>query len=176
MDLALRDGPYIDASAVAGVLAEVAEIASETLELKDVFGRVANSIRRILPFDHMGVIRIVEGQWAVKHATTLDCAASEPPCAQPCPLTNWSPRLRPRAGPIDRIDDAPLELDPGFPGDAAILDSGVRSTMWEPFRIGDSFQGGVWLCSKQPSAFSDDHQLALRPIAAAASASIGSRR
>ncbi|HEX7076796.1 MAG TPA: hypothetical protein VF363_00050, partial [Candidatus Eisenbacteria bacterium] len=60
----------IDAQAVADVLTEIAETASETLELQDVFGRIANSVRRVIPFDHMGVVRIQGGKWAIKHAAT----------------------------------------------------------------------------------------------------------
>jgi len=81
-------------------------------------------------------------------------------------LTAWSPRLRPRAGPIRRIDNAESELDPTFQGDAEILKAGVRSTLWEPFRTGSSFIGGVWLSSYRTHAFTDEHQEALRPIAA----------
>jgi transcriptional regulator with GAF, ATPase, and Fis domain len=156
----------IDAPSVARVLSEIAEIASETLELQDVFGRVATSVQRVIPFDHMGVLRILEGGWAVKHAATFECTEPDAECSEPFPLTAWSPRLRPRPGSIPRIDDATVELDPSFPGDTDILEKGVRSTMWEPFRTGESFHGGVWICSRQPQAFTPEHQQVLRPIAA----------
>ncbi len=179
----------MDPKTLTGVLSEISVIASETLELQEVFGRVAASVRKVIPFDHMGVIRLLEGDWTVKHATTLEpcpgeravtsagqpraSAPSSPspmpnqdPCSQPCPLTIWSPRMRPRPGPIPRIDDATLELDTSFPGDSEILAAGVRSTLWEPFRAGASFGGGVWICSYEPHAFTDEHQEALKPIAA----------
>jgi transcriptional regulator with GAF, ATPase, and Fis domain len=160
----------------------MAETASETLELRQVFDRIATSVRRVIPFDHMGVVRILN-EHAVEHASTLesrdlgaweadtvDSARARSPqehdCMQPCPLTNWSPRLRPRSGPIPRIDDAEGELDPSFPGDAEILGAGVRSTLWEPFRTAEPFGGGVWLSAYRPNAFTDDHQELLRPIAA----------
>ncbi|MGE5175934.1 MAG: sigma 54-interacting transcriptional regulator [Hyphomicrobiales bacterium] len=171
-----------DPEALAEVLSEIAETASETLELQDVFGRIANSVRRLIPFEHMGVVRIKGGRWAIKHATTFpigadaDCPAAvrgESPgpdddlsCLEPCALTAWSPRMRPRPGPMPRIDDAPQVLDAGFEGDAAILRAGVRSALWEPFRKGDPFRGGVWLCSSRAYAFADEHQEMLRPIAA----------
>jgi len=44
---------------IGTVLSEIAAIASETLELQDVFDRVAASVRQVIPFDHMGVVRIV---------------------------------------------------------------------------------------------------------------------
>ena len=60
----------VDPASLGAVLAEIAETASETLELQAVFERVATAIRRLVPLDNMGVVRILEGQWAVMHATT----------------------------------------------------------------------------------------------------------
>src|SRR5512140_1953932 len=127
-------GAAIEASMVTQVLAEIAATASETLELQEVFDRVATSVRRLIPFDNMGVIRLIDGERAVLHATTLACMNTEPDCAAPCALTSWSPRWRPRPGPIPRLNDAALELDLGFPLDAESVAGGMRSGMWEPFR------------------------------------------
>jgi transcriptional regulator with GAF, ATPase, and Fis domain len=150
----------------AVVLAEIAETASETLELQQVFDRVAASIRRLVPCDHVGVVRILDGRHAVMHATTSDCAAPDGRCSEPRALDAWSPRFRPRPGAIARIDDAALELDRSFPVDTGVLDSGVRSALWEPFRGGETWRGGLWLTSQTPSAFTDEHQRLLAPIAA----------
>ena len=150
---------------LVGVLAEIAETASETLELQEVFNRVAAAVRRLIPFDNMGVVRIIDGRWAVLHATTAECKVDDAVCSGPEPLTSWSPRLRPRAGPIPRIDDSEAELDPAFPMDAKILKGGVRSALWEPFRPEESFSGGVWLSAYGPRTFTDEHQKILRPIA-----------
>jgi Nif-specific regulatory protein len=153
---------------ISVVLSEIAEIAAETLELQQVFERVATAIRRIIPLDNLGVVRILEGQWAVLHATTVPCGcdAGNGDCFDPEPLASWSPRLRPRPGPIARVDDAVVELQPEFPLDAYLIDKGVRSSMWEPFRMGDRFSGGVWASSFQTHAFTGAHQEMLRPIAA----------
>jgi Nif-specific regulatory protein len=160
--------PFIHPEAVARVLADIATTASETLELQDVFERIATSVRELIPVDHMGVIRILEGQWTVLHATTLDECPGEKAtgCSGPCPLSIWSPRMRPRAGSIQRVGDAEIELDPTFPGDAQMLQGGVRSALWEPFRATEPFSGGVWLSSYARHAFTDEHQQVMRPIAA----------
>jgi transcriptional regulator with GAF, ATPase, and Fis domain len=150
---------------VARVLSEIASTASETLELRDVFDRVATSIRELIPFDQMGVVRIVEGGQVVTHATTV-AGKQDPGCFEPCALSSWSPRLRPRSGPNPRINDAEAELDPAYERDAEILTLGVRAALWEPFRSGQAFSGGVWMCSKQPHVFTDEHQEVLGPIAA----------
>jgi transcriptional regulator with GAF, ATPase, and Fis domain len=156
----------VDPASLAGVLAEIAETASESLELQDVFDRVATAVRRLIPFDNMGVVRIVEGDRAVMHATTVPCEDGEGECSEPMPLSAWSPRFRPRPEPIPRIDDAQAELDPIFPVDAGVCSVGVRSALWEPFHTAGSFTGGIWLCSYEPRAFTDAHQEVLRPIAA----------
>jgi len=168
-----------DAPTLAAVLAGIAETASETLELSEVFDRIANLVRRVIPFDHMGVVSL-HGENAIPRASTYDDCTAEvweahtggggagggKDCMQPCPLSHWSPRMRPRAGPIVRIDHADVELDASFPGDAQILATGVRSILWEPFQAREPFSGGVWLSANSPAAFTDEHQHMLRPIAA----------
>jgi transcriptional regulator with GAF, ATPase, and Fis domain len=156
----------MDPRAVARVLSEIADTAAETLDLQEVFDRVATSVRELIPFDNMGVVRILEGERAVVHATTVRLEGCAATCWEPTPLTSWSPRLRPRPGPVARVEDAEAELDPSFPVDHDILAGGVRSSLWEPFRSGEAFAGGVWLAAHRPHAFSDEHQEALRPIAA----------
>src|SRR5258705_3611310 len=156
--------PAIDAQSVANILSQVAGIGSEPLELQDVFDRVATAIRELIPFDNMGVVRLVDGDHAVLHASTFPCKGAE--CTEPIALTAWSPRMRPRAGPNPRINDARLEFDPSFHFDSKALEGGVRSAMWEPFRSTSTLRGGVWLAAYHPRAFTEEHQEVLRPIAA----------
>jgi transcriptional regulator with GAF, ATPase, and Fis domain len=156
----------MDPQTVVGALAEIAETASATLELQEVFSRVAASVRKLIPFDNMAVVRVIDGQWAVMHATTGNCPDPDSRCTEPLLLTSWSPRLRPRPGPNPRIDDAERELDPSFPCDATLIEMGVRSALWEPFRSGGDFTGGLWLSAHRPRAFEDEHQHTLAPIAA----------
>jgi transcriptional regulator with GAF, ATPase, and Fis domain len=163
--MSLTDSP-IESLPLSSVLAELADIASETLELQEVFDRIAAVVRRLIPFDNMGVVRIIDGQRAVAHATTVP-ESERALCSGPMPLTSWSPRWRPRPGAHRRIDDGPRELDPSFPMDARVLhDGGLGSGLWEPFRRGDHFAGGVWLCSRAKHSFTDEHQEILKPIAA----------
>jgi transcriptional regulator with GAF, ATPase, and Fis domain len=156
----------MDPKIVAKVLSDIAETASETLELQRVFERVAASVRELIPFDNMGVVRVVDGgDQAVMHAATFFSEDKE--CVgQPCAFKDFSPRVRPHPGPTPRVNDAVLELDRNFPMDARILEGGMRSSMWQPFFSGDVFTGGVWIDSNQPHAFNDEHEEVLRPIAA----------
>jgi transcriptional regulator with GAF, ATPase, and Fis domain len=150
---------------VASVLSEIADIASETLELHDVLDRVANSVRRLIPFNYMTVVSIVDGERVVLHASTSPQHDPGKKCLE-IPLTAWSPRWRPQAVPYSKIEDARAELDPTFPMDAQVLNAGLGSGIWEPFRKGSSFVGGVWLWAQATHAFDDEHQKVLRPIAA----------
>ena len=151
---------------LVNVLAEIAETASESLELQDVFNRVAASVRGVIPFDFIGVVRVIDGKSAVLHATNKKCEVEEEACTGPEPLESWSPRVRPRPGSIPRIDDARAELDTSFPLDAKMIEGGVRSALWAPFRPEAAFTGGVWVSSDLPHAYTDEHQAMLDPIAA----------
>jgi transcriptional regulator with GAF, ATPase, and Fis domain len=155
---------------VTRVLSEIADIASETLELHEVFDRVAASVRRLIPFDKICVVRVVDGDRVVLHAkagvSEDDRVEDGHPGKFEKPLTDWSPRWRPRPGPCPRIEDAKAELDPAFPFDHEVLDRGLRSGLWGPFRNGSTFVGGIWLCSYSAHRFNDEHQALLRPVAA----------
>jgi transcriptional regulator with GAF, ATPase, and Fis domain len=150
----------IDAEDVVRVLSEIARVASGTLDLPEIFDRVAPAIRRVIPFDNWGVVRIIDDERAVNHAGTI------PRHSDPIPLNSWSPRIRPRPGPCPRVEDARVECDPTFPIDAKSLEWGLQSSIWEPFPSSETLQGGVWLGSRQPHAFTDDHQNMMAPIAA----------
>ena len=170
---AAMDAPPLGAAPVLGkppplgdVLSKIAEIASETLELQEVFDRVASAVREIIPFENMGVVRLLADDRAILHASTIPCQSKAAACVGPLPLTHWSPRMRPRPGPNPRINDALVELDPSFPVDGQVLAGGVRSGVWEPFRSSQSTRGGIWLAAYTPYAFTDEHQAYLRPIAA----------
>jgi transcriptional regulator with GAF, ATPase, and Fis domain len=157
---------------IGAVLAEIAQTASETIELQAVFDRVATAVRRLIPFDNMGVVRILEDGRAVIHATTVCQQGCHAERSGPLPLSSWSPRIRPRPGPMRRVDDARVELDPVHPVDSSIIAGGVRSSMWEPFRSREEFRGGVWLSADREHAFTDQHQESLRPIAALLGAAV----
>ncbi|MGH9462854.1 MAG: sigma 54-interacting transcriptional regulator [Vicinamibacteria bacterium] len=159
-----KDVSSIDAKSVATVLSEIADITSETLELREVFGRVAASVRKLIPFHHMGVVHIVDGERAVLHAHSNPAKNPDGERFE-LPLTAWSARWRPRPERY-RIDDAQTELDPTFPMDADMLKVGLRSEIWEPFRQKNSFVGGIWLCARTTHAFADEHHEVLKPIAA----------
>src|SRR5262245_36646411 len=111
----------------------------------------------------MGVVRAVDDEHVVLHAATI--APDEREDHGPLPLSAWSPRWRPRSEPF-REDDAQTAMDPTFPVDAMVIEEGIGSILWEPFRRGGTFAGGVWLSGRATHAFTDEHQEILKPSAA----------
>jgi hypothetical protein len=146
---------------VARVLTQVAEIASETLELQDVFARVANSIREVIPFDNMGVVRIVDGDRAVIHASTIPCSSKSVECSDPIPLTAWSPRMRPRPGPNRRIERSASSIS--FCGTRKPSPE-ASDRRWEPFapRMPSGEASGSPYCTPP----TEEHQEVLQLLAA----------
>ena len=135
---------------MAIVLSEIAATASETLELDQVFDRLAASVRKLIACDHMSVVRIVAGERAVVHATT-DPRRFPGASARELPLAAWSPRWRPQPELPTRVEDAEQELDTSFPLDQEALEQGLGSALWEPFRQG-SASSAVSGCPRRRSA------------------------
>ena len=160
---------------MSSLLAEIAAITSETLDIGSVFDRVSASVRRVIPCYSMGVVEIVDAERVTYHTkSTADGRHVSGSVERP--LTDWSPRWRPRLEYYPRIDDARAELDPAFPMDAMVLSAGFASGLWEPFRRGHTLVGGVWLVAQTPRAFTDEHQEMLRAIAALLGPAVEHRR
>ena len=63
--------------ALPRVLGTISSAVSESLELREVFVRVAAATRDLFDFDHMGVLRIEAPDRLVEYATTEVCPGSE---------------------------------------------------------------------------------------------------
>src|SRR5262245_18003660 len=142
----------VDDNSVAGVLSEIVDITSEALALPEIIGRVACSLRKLIVFQDMSVIRIVDGERACLYGPDRRAEVA---------LSCWSPKWRPRSSPF-RIGEARTELDPAFPMDAEALNSGLESGIWEPFPRGTDVLGGVWLSANITQAFDERHQEVLK--------------
>jgi len=148
---------------LAGALSRIARIVSETLELKEVFERVAEAAAAVLPFDNMGVSRLETPETMRLYAKAG--TMSHEGHAQVVRLQDFSPPMRSGPGSATRIDDTALQLDPAFPMDRSILERGVRSILRAPLTRGGEFIGSVWFTSARPGVFTADHEAAARPIA-----------
>jgi len=153
----------LETDPLAAALSRIARVVSETLELKDVFARVAEAAATVLPFETMGVSRLETPDTMRIYAVAGSSKPADP--SRVVRLDEFSPNLRPRPGNHGRIDDATRTLDPDFPVDRDILQSGVRSILRTPLARGGQLAGTIWFTSARPGAFTADHETAAGPIA-----------
>jgi transcriptional regulator with GAF, ATPase, and Fis domain len=154
-------------SPLVSALSRIARVVSTTLELKEVFACVAEVTATVLPFDVMLVERL-EGHDALElYSFAGGVHEGEGKMEEPrtaC-FGDFSPALQPSGKCVQRIDDLTQTLDPSFPMDRLVLEKGVRSCLVAPVLRCKEVVGFVWLVSRQPHAFNDEHEVALRPIA-----------
>ena len=159
----LNDPPGLDADPFPAALSRIARIVSETLELKEVFAQVAETAGEVLPFETMGVCRLVAPEtfklYAIAgHEKLVDAD-------DVVTFDEFSPTMRPSPGTTVRYNDAATELDPRFPMDREILESGVRSMLCASLMSGKRLSGKVWFTASQPGVFSEGHERAAQSIA-----------
>src|SRR5262245_12420635 len=117
-------------------LASVARAIAESLEVRQVWDRVAEAFRAVVPFDAMGIVQLEPGGRvrAVAAAGELAVKSLE---GQVYARTAFSPRFWPDE---DRflvvVRDAAHELDPSFPSDRSMIEHGFRSALRMPLGLG----------------------------------------
>jgi len=146
---------------VVSALSRIARVVATTLELREVFARVAEAAATVLPFDVIIVERL-EGPDTLKLYSFAGGSSQGPDTAR---LADFSPALRPPSRCAQRIDDLSQVLDPSFPADRAVQEQGWRSSLVAPVLRRKEVAGFVWLGSRRPWAFTADHEAALCPIA-----------
>jgi GAF domain-containing protein len=139
------------------VVAAAARLIGETLELRQVFARVAEAALRALTFDRMGVL-LWEGGQALRHyavaVTTVDGPGDQE--GRLLGRDECSPRFW-REFVVDRIDTK-RELDPAYPRDREILAAGIRSIIRGVLRSGGRTLGVLAFSSRRPRAFTSEHE------------------
>src|SRR5262249_11270742 len=146
-------------------LTAVARAVAESLELREVWGPVADACRAVVPFDGMGVSQFQGEDRVVVGATAGDPAARGLQ-ERVFGRTDFSPRLWPRAVPyLVRIEDASAELDRSFLVDRELVGLGFRSILRLPLVQGDLALGSLVLVSRQAAAFSEEHGRRLAVVA-----------
>jgi transcriptional regulator with GAF, ATPase, and Fis domain len=142
-------------------LRRITRVVSGTLELREVFSRVAEITASVLPLDFMAVMR-------VKGADALDLYSLSGGVKDP-PYTirpeDFSPALRPLPDRVKRIDDLAEQLEPSFAVDRKMREAGMRSSLTAPLLRGEQLAGYVMVESRRPGAFTAGHEAALQPIA-----------
>jgi transcriptional regulator with GAF, ATPase, and Fis domain len=146
---------------LSAVLGRIASAVAASLDLKDVFARVAEAAAEAIPFDVMIVLR-AEGDGVFALHSFAGPAHGPPSQTR---LDDFSPGLREILRSGGRVDDFAKLLDLAFVLDRKILADGMASAASIPIRRGDALDAIVSVASRRPRAFTDVHEAALRTIA-----------
>jgi transcriptional regulator with GAF, ATPase, and Fis domain len=115
-----------------------------SLDVRDVFGRLADAVRPLIDFDGMGACLLsASGRELEVLGEVLDVPSSVP-TPPTMPLEHFSFSDRVVAGETVLLRDVPAELDPARPGDRMIIDDGVRSCLSVPLWFGERVGGALW--------------------------------
>jgi transcriptional regulator with GAF, ATPase, and Fis domain len=143
------------------VLGRIARVVAESLDLKEVFARVADAAAEVLPYDHMIVLRAEPNDLFALHSFAGK-TAGQPSDVR---LDEFSPGLRELLRSGGRIDDLAAVLDLSFPLDRKTRDDGMRSCIAVPILRAGRMDAIVAVAARRVRAFTDDHENALRMIA-----------
>ena len=124
-----------------------------SLNVRDVFARLADAVRPVLDFDVMGVSLLTSSGREVEMLAEVDDAPSGQETPARIPLDHFSFAARVEAGESVLIHDATQDLDPGRPGDRLIIDGSGRSCMIVPLKFGERVGGGLYFGKRQPNWF-----------------------
>ena len=147
--------PLVDA------LRRITRAVAGTLELREVFARVAEAMATVLPLDFMAVMRVTDAGgleiYSISGKVDDKTYVIRP--------EDFSPALRPVPDRVLRIDDMAEQADPSFPVDSKMQQAGMRSSLTAPLFRGEQLAGYVMVESRRPGAFTAEHEAALQPIA-----------
>ena len=133
-------------------LGMLTQVLGASLDAKDVFGRLAASVKPILDFDRMVALLLSDSgrDLELLAATGLPDAAPPP---ERIARDHYSFAQRVAAGEAVVMPDAAVELDPSLPGDRRILESGVRCCLVVPLWFGSRLGGGLYFGKRRPYWF-----------------------
>jgi transcriptional regulator with GAF, ATPase, and Fis domain len=137
-----------------------------SLDVKDVFERLADAVRPALDFDVMGICLFSSSGRELERLVEID---SDPP-ATPAPwrmdLDSFSFAAKIRDAETILVSDADAELDPTLPGDRLMLDGGARSALGAPLLRGGLVAGALYFGKRRPNWFDGDDAEIARAVAA----------
>jgi len=144
------------------------------MNLKDVFSRVAEAAREVLPFDDMGVNVRDNPDASLKQTAPEEMIYSAYAVAGKgaAAVIDWqyrlsdiSPRLRAvEVGKAYRYSDVTKDLDPSFSFDRQIVDFGCRSLI-VALLPADHVLGSIWFSSKQEDVYRPEDEESVLAIA-----------
>src|SRR5262249_18720788 len=148
-------------SAAFEALAAVARTIGETIELRQVFARVVEAARTVLPFERMRVV-VTEGDGLRMYATEQDGAPGWED-GMLVPVSDASPRFW-YDFVVERVD-VRRQLDPSFRWDRETIEAGHRSIIRAMLRSGGRGFGVLHFASRTPDAFRQEHEIIVLALA-----------
>jgi transcriptional regulator with GAF, ATPase, and Fis domain len=143
-------------------LTSVARAIAESLDVTEVWNRVTEACRAVVPFDGMAVARFEPNDRVRMMATSASLQAEE----RVQPRSAFSEQMWPRSEEyVVLVDDAALELDTRFRADQLLVELGYRSLLRLPLGRGASRYGSLLLASRRPKEFTPEHVGDLRLVA-----------
>ena len=134
-------------------LAGLTRALEGSLNVRDIFTRLADAVRPVLDFETMSVALLARSGRDVELFAEVDDVPSDVETPTRIALEDFSLAARVEAGETVIIYDAPAELDPTRPADRLIIEGGQRSCLLVPMTFGERFGGGIFFGRRQPYWF-----------------------
>jgi transcriptional regulator with GAF, ATPase, and Fis domain len=160
----------IDSSAGPGLVAALSQVASaisDALAIEQVWDRVGDACRTIVPFDAMGIVRVRDDGSVQPLAATGDVELRRL-VPQRFFRRDFSPRFWPDADDfLVVVRDAAIDLDPTYPNDKGLIASPYRSALRVNVSLATTPRlGSILLLARAPGQFTEAHGEALKSVAA----------
>ena len=153
--------PSAPSGDLQAALSSVARAIADSLELKEVWSRVAEACRAVVPFDGIGVSRLQPGNRVRVNATT-DHPAAQNLIELDFLRSDYSPAFWPEGDDwVVLVRDAAADLDRAFAVDRDVIERGFRSVLRLPLGRGQRRLGSMVLTAREPGRFTPEHARSL---------------
>jgi two-component system response regulator HydG len=134
------------------VLARLPRVFGASLDVKDVFDRLAEAVRPVLDFDVISAGLFGPGGRDMEFLGRVD---DDPSITMPArlPLDHFSFAPRIEAGDTVLSRDVRVDLDPSRPGDRLIIEIGHRANLVAPLWFGEQVGGFLFFGKRTPNWF-----------------------
>jgi transcriptional regulator with GAF, ATPase, and Fis domain len=150
--------PSAPSADLQAALSSVARAIADSLELTEVWDRVADACRAVVPFDAMGVSLLQPGDRVRVLVAAGGPVARDLGSDHDFARDDFSPRVWPRDETfLVLVNDCRRELDPSFLADREMIALGFRSLLRQPRGHGGEMFGSMELVSREPGCFTEDH-------------------